>query len=1651
MPRGVPSAILTELNKDVISGGFFYLLQVDLRSGTRYWDKRGMSFGGHTYEARVVELSDLPFAAGDSEEVTLKLANADGALTTIDQTESIYGAKVTIRQYVPDAADAHVVFVGWCDEFAEVTPTQATIPIYPETAGMRSHIPKRRCGPICPSEFGKWIGTPTTTNFDGSECPYQRTSTIGFVGALVGDITSGATSITVLLKPGSFDQVAAGMKYIVSDELKIGSEIMLVTSAGSISSNQQTVTVTRGYRSTVAASHTDNSTVLFAKCQKTTSACKRIGMYGNNDNDRIVAASQDRNYFAAFPVIRGFENVKIYYGPAKVHHYTQRVNFGTNPGVGDKCLPLIYGRVRLADPPLLLVNPDNDFLTTLWLIGEGPLATNATNDDQTTPANAFLYDPNPPNHYEDERYIRVNGQLRHDLRPGYGIQTSNGCQDSPQPNSNFFPDVADFATSKLAFWGTAWAALRVSNSDHPTVDAKAGDVNATIGIRYGRCVRNYTGTGSTDFTFKAASDPAWVLMDVMASRRAGAGVPYSDFELQALLDLATNNATAVTNTVYGGTSPRWTFNGVVDTTKPFDEWVSLICKGMSATRPFRNAAGQYRIKSLKAETGTFPTFSDKETTDITKRNIIWENGETSLKKFRRRRRSQIPNRMRASFVYLSEAVGYQVNHAAGYGTGATVIDIDGGTGRFFPGDILVFQGVKGPNDSPFSTQVQSSVGGSSATQITIAPGLPAGVSGNFLKDNARISNVMDFAKIEIVIDDEPSQTLGGTRNIVEKEIDLLGCSTLDEAARRATLALRVGEFCEGGLSNNDGARFKTFEKSAADLEIGDIINLDSYTLDPFVETTYRITDITCRPVTLSSGALVFNYEIEAMIHDNSFFDDTAYVVTSITPIDSGSAVNAAPPAVTGFSVTESGTTDQNGKLGTKLVFNFTPPYPLENFKSLGIMRTSDSSGVADENGWSKIGEITKDGDSIENYPVSGKYEWFCALSLPPGKHADVHATLADGSYKYPRVRILVDGKADTTLGAPTGLAAFGRDSEIFLNWDAYTGSAAQFYKRFNIYRNTVNNSATATKIREVDGNSYHDADPTLVPSTTYYYWVRGVSKLENVVINGTTWDEASGLPLSGFSAVASDNPGSDTGTPTNPPVVNVVHEVAGTNGLYTFLIGVDLPTDQTNYDTVDTIEVQISRDNFTSTVFDRIYELTKPPFSIDWSVNSADFGTYYFRARVKNVFGWSSYSGTLTKATDFANATGDTDIIPIPANLTITTSGAGNNVKGDEFLVEYDLPSTQTESYWGRTVWVNDTNTIPNPDYDSSLSSYLPTGTTGTGAISAGSTVLTDSGKNFTGGGANDNLVGRPVLIFSSKRPTSGAWQYEGLIVAATIQANTATTLTLDQTMRYTMTNIQYYILTVGGLHSWQKMKYVTHPDVDTTGIHIKAGRKHSYRVPTSLLSGYAWVNLHNLWGYGKITSAQAVSVNGIITGLNSSGKIRTATSGARIEIDDSNGLRAYDSGGTVQTQIPVGGTAGIVQTSEVKGQSSTLVLAHNNELSEATLNASSFVWNYNGVQYFRVTSGGLEGDGSQITALDASNVSQGTLSHADVDIRTNAKQFKPRYVSQNTSGGTVFPSMANGELIVLEATDLQDGGSVNRRFLAFYDGTYYRTAELLR
>lgn len=99
---------------------------------------------------------------------------------------------------------------------------------------------------------------------------------------------------------------------------------------------------------------------------------------------------------------------------------------------------------------------------------------------------------------------------------------------------------------------------------------------------------------------------------------------------------------------------------------------------------------------------------------------------------------------------------------------------------------------------------------------------------------------------------------------------------------------------------------------------------------------------------------------------------------------------------------------------------------------------------------------------------------------------------------------------DTTApSAPGSVTATGKLEHIVVDWAANTEADLAGYE---VWRNTTNNSGTATKVWEGKGNRF--VDSLVAASTTYYYWIKAVDSSGNA---------------SGFSSGVNASRGEQTG------------------------------------------------------------------------------------------------------------------------------------------------------------------------------------------------------------------------------------------------------------------------------------------------------------------------------------------------------------------------------------------------------------------------------------------------------------------------------------------------------------------------------------------
>jgi formylglycine-generating enzyme required for sulfatase activity/PKD repeat protein len=177
---------------------------------------------------------------------------------------------------------------------------------------------------------------------------------------------------------------------------------------------------------------------------------------------------------------------------------------------------------------------------------------------------------------------------------------------------------------------------------------------------------------------------------------------------------------------------------------------------------------------------------------------------------------------------------------------------------------------------------------------------------------------------------------------------------------------------------------------------------------------------------------------------------------------------------------------------------------------------------------------------------------------------------------------------------PTGVSATDGTSTDYvrITWSAASGATS-----YKVFRNTVNDSGSASQIGSPPGTSYDDV--TAVQGTTYWYWVKATN------VNGD----------SGFSAPDTGSRATCPGTPA-APTLNAP-DVASSGQSYTVSWTATSP--DSSYEVQEDDDAAFTSPS-TITVSGTVRSFT----------NSA--GTFYYRVRARDICGgitdWSAWSNT---------------------------------------------------------------------------------------------------------------------------------------------------------------------------------------------------------------------------------------------------------------------------------------------------------------------------------------------------------------------------------------------------------------------------------------
>jgi hypothetical protein len=541
---------------------------------------------------------------------------------------------------------------------------------------------------------------------------------------------------------------------------------------------------------------------------------------------------------------------------------------------------------------------------------------------------------------------------------------------------------------------------------------------------------------------------------------------------------------------------------------------------------------------------------------------------------------------------------------------------------------------------------------------------------------------------------------------------------------------------------------------------------------------------------------------------------------------------------------------------------------------------------------------------------------------------------------------------------------------------------------------------------------------------------------------------------------------SDTGVPDAPSIAIIVALGQGGDSKYEMLIGVDSPGSPANWDDITEIEIQVSTDNTFGTFptdksLDRQFA-TKPPFAHYFVTNYP--GTYYVRARVKNsLSGYGSYSTTLTRSTNVLDGlTADTGPCSVTDAAIAVKSADTDPMLGTQIEVSFRPPVTNGQTYFGYTIIAQRSSSLPTV-------TKLETGTDG--QLAVGQALLTDTTKSW---GVND-YKNKFLVVFDSTRSGSPSYEFEGQIVMAKILSNTSTAITFNaasQNLKRAQTGLTYFIVDESELF-WSKCDFVTPCILDPSGFELfgldPSRIRSDYISPSfGYDTTYVWIVAYNVFGTGPVVATTPTNANyagmttvehkdgsistakiigsgpgtGAVTeakttfvnlgnltinlGTVQTGLLRTAASGSRVEVDSTNGIRAYNAAGTLVTQIALSGSgAGLLETTFVSGQTAVgAVLQLTNSLSAP----------YNGVYIdgtkILVFSGGTDIADFRTTGLDllsgaykvgGTAVIDASRNIANSAITMGSNAFKPRFLVEGNSDvrTPVSSTLADGELVM--------------------------------
>ena len=204
-----------------------------------------------------------------------------------------------------------------------------------------------------------------------------------------------------------------------------------------------------------------------------------------------------------------------------------------------------------------------------------------------------------------------------------------------------------------------------------------------------------------------------------------------------------------------------------------------------------------------------------------------------------------------------------------------------------------------------------------------------------------------------------------------------------------------------------------------------------------------------------------------------------YYYSSFSTPDTGYALPTTPPVPTGLTASDGTYTNK-----VSLSWNdVTGETGYQVYRS-----TTNNSATA---AWlCLLGANATSFDDTSAVPGTTYYYWVRALVLVSGTYYYSNFSTPDTGYA-----LAIPPPVPTGLTASDGTYT----NKVSLSWNDVTGETG-----YQVYRSTVNNSATAQWLCLLGANATSFDDTTAAPGTTYYYWVRALAWFPGLTTTATS-------------------------------------------------------------------------------------------------------------------------------------------------------------------------------------------------------------------------------------------------------------------------------------------------------------------------------------------------------------------------------------------------------------------------------------------------------------------------------------------------------------------------------------------------------------------